>query len=158
LRQDRRRQVLRRRLAVGAGDRDDAPVPCAFALVGREREQRAPGVRDDDGRRLGDGRVRPLDEEGSSTGVDRRAEEPVSVAALAAQGDEERTRRHVAAIGGDRSDRRVAVLEAATDGLGDLGEWPLDHGATLPTARISSAATARSSNAIVRSASSWYGS
>ena len=84
---------------------------------------------------------------------DRVRHEVVAVEALADHREEQGAGDHVARVRRDGRHVRVGRTEGAADGGRDLGQRTLDHEA-FPTARSSSAATVRSSNAIVRSASS----
>src|SRR3972149_2831341 len=87
----------------------------------------------------------------------RRRHQLVPVGALAAKGDEERPVSRVPRVSDDEGHDGVVTSEHPAYGDGDLRERPRDP-PDLPSARISSAAPSRSSNAIVRSASSWYAS
>jgi hypothetical protein len=155
LREHRRGEILRRRLAVRAGDRDDVDLRSPSSLVRCQVEQRSAGVRDND-RGLA---CRPsLDERGDGAVRERLLDEGVTVDALAAEGDEQRTVRDEPAVGRDRPDADIPAEQPATDRRRDVRERARDQLGTSRSASSSSAATTRSSNAIVRSASSWYGS
>ena len=155
---DRGGEILGRGLAVRARDRDDAGAGHAVAFVGREVEQRPAGGGD-----LDHGPVDPrsMHERGHRPARERVRDERVTVGALPFDRDEQAARRDGAGIRFHGRHDGVRSPERPANGGRDLGERAFDHGAVpsgcdaLPIDRSSSAATARSSNGIVRSPSSW---
>ena len=151
-------EILGRGLAVRARDRDDAGAGHAVAFVGREVEQRPAGSRN-----LDHGPVDPrsMHERGHRPARERILDERVTVRALPFDRDEQAARRDRAGVRLHRRHDGVRSAERPANGGRDLGERAFDHGAVpsgrvaFPIDRSSSAATARSSNGIVRSASSW---
>jgi hypothetical protein len=149
-RQDRGRQVLGRRLAVRTRDADQAHVGRAPALVPRQIQERAARVGDVDRRPPHPG---TMHHRGDRPALECVGDEVVAVQALAGDRDEHGPGRDRARVRGDRVRHAVRTAERPAHGGGDLREPALDHVAA-PIARSSSAATPRSSNGIVRSASS----
>ena len=101
-----------------------------------------------------------MHERGHRPARERILDERVTVRARAFDRDEQAARHDRAGIRLHRRHDGVRSAERPAHGGRDLGERAFDHGTVpsgvaFPIDRSSSAATARSSNGIVRSASSW---
>ncbi len=106
-------QVGGRRLAVGAGDRDDAQLARGVAVEARRHEGHGvPRVGHED---LGDGQgERSLADERDRPGGDRLGGEVVPVGPQPGDAEEERSGSDVAGVAGQRSDLDVGIAVDAT--------------------------------------------
>ena len=133
----RGQNVLGRGLAGAAGDGDDLHAGAPADVRGESLQRREPVV-DDDPRGAGGqaGRGLGADHDRGRSGRQGLRRVGVAVELVAAQADEELAAGQAARIGAHRGRRRlrVAALETAAAGLGDLGERQRQHDLTPPRA------------------------
>ncbi len=115
--QDRRDHLLDRRLAVGAGDRDERNVKASAPMRSESPERKARVVHHDERQFL----IRSLrprvvrDHRRGGAAFFRGLDEPAPIEALAAQGDEQRTASERAAVGRHGVEADILTDEARPD-------------------------------------------
>ena len=111
--EDRRDEIRRRRLAVGAGDADHPHLAAGIAIERRgQHREREPCVRDDRPRNGDAGRRRLLGHDGRRAALDRLPGERRAVGVLPLERDEHLAGRHGARVVRDAGDHAGRSLRA----------------------------------------------